>query len=142
MDLSTNIDMRYKLKKRLILEEGYRQFPYKDTHGKLTIGYGRCLDTNGINQDEALYLLNNDIDKIENELIKNIKFYDSLDDARKLVLIDMSFQMGIYGVLGFVQFLKALENKDYDTASKEMLNSIWGKEFINRANDLAFIMET
>ena len=33
--------------------EGYKQYPYYCTGGKLTIGYGRNLDENGINEEEA-----------------------------------------------------------------------------------------
>lgn len=50
-----------KLEKDLIRDEGLRLKPYHCTAGKLTIGYGRNLDDNGISEEEALSMLRNDI---------------------------------------------------------------------------------
>lgn len=50
-----------QLKKELIRDEGFRSKPYKCTAGKLTIGVGRNIEDNGITEDEAMYLLENDI---------------------------------------------------------------------------------
>jgi lysozyme len=41
---------------------------YRDTVGKLTIGYGRNLDDRGISEDEAGFMLDNDIDLVVAEL--------------------------------------------------------------------------
>ena len=49
------------LKKQLIMHEGLKLTPYRCTADKLTIGVGRNLDDVGITQDEAEYLLDNDI---------------------------------------------------------------------------------
>ena len=38
-------------------DEGFRSHPYRDTVGKLTIGYGRNLDDVGISEREAEQLL-------------------------------------------------------------------------------------
>ena len=43
--------------------EGLRLFPYADTVGKLTIGFGRNLTDIGISRDEADALLTNDLDR-------------------------------------------------------------------------------
>lgn len=64
--------------RRLEFHEGCRLMPYRCTAGKLTIGIGRCIDTNpftkeelqavgdwkhGITRNAALMLLRNDIDR-------------------------------------------------------------------------------
>ena len=49
------------LEEQLIRHEGYRQFPYNCSAGKRTIAIGRNLDDRGISEDEAKYMLRNDI---------------------------------------------------------------------------------
>lgn len=52
--------------------EGLRLKPYRCTSNKLTIGYGRNIEDNGITIDEAEYLLNNDVDKCIKQLNLNL----------------------------------------------------------------------
>jgi hypothetical protein len=52
----------------------------------------------------------------------------------------MIFQMGFAGVGKFRNMIKALQNKDYSTASKEMLDSAWNRQTPNRAKELSDIM--
>ena len=49
------------IKDMIRTNEGYRQFPYRCTADKLTIGIGRNLDDKGISPEEANMLLENDI---------------------------------------------------------------------------------
>ena len=46
---------------QIIRHEGFRNKPYKCTANKLTIGYGRNIEDNGITKTEASVLLKNDI---------------------------------------------------------------------------------
>lgn len=135
-------DMRLKLKSRLLDEEGYRQFPYIDTTGHTTIGIGRNLSSAGISMNEALYLLDDDIMQCEKDLWASFPWYANLDDARKIVLIDMCFNMGIINLLKFINMINALKNKNYSLAAREMLNSKWATQVHARAKKLAIIMET
>lgn len=115
--------------------------PYKCTSNKLTIGVGRNLDDNGISKDEAMYMLNNDIHRCIKELESALPFFHNLPTARQDVLISMVFNMGLTRLLGFKKMLKALEDRDYKEASKQMLDSKWKKQVGNRATELAYIME-
>ena len=45
----------------LELDEGFRSKPYRDVVGKLTIGFGRNIEDNGITKPEARQLLFNDV---------------------------------------------------------------------------------
>ena len=47
---------RDRLRAQLVLHEGSRLKPYRDTVGKLTIGIGRNLDDVGLSEDEVDYL--------------------------------------------------------------------------------------
>ena len=128
--------MRDKLKELLIRHEGLVKKPYKDTVGKLTIGVGRNLDDVGITKDEALYLLDNDIDRVEDEL-KKFDWFNELDEVRQVAIIDMCFNLGLSRFLQFKKTIEALKDKDWGKAAEEMLNSKWAKQVGNRAVELS-----
>lgn len=116
------------LKDQLIQHEGLRLKPYRCTAGKLTIGVGRNLEDTGISEEEAMFLLDNDIARFTYLCQTRIPCFMSLSDSRKNVLVDMAFNMGIAGLLKFQNMLSALEEGDYEKATAEMLNSVWAKQ--------------
>lgn len=134
--------VRQKLRARLLTEERYLQFPYKDTAGYLTVGIGRNLSVVGVSVDEAFLLLDHDIENAEKDLWRSCSFYSSLDEIRKSVLIDMVFNMGIKSVIQFKEMISCLEKQDWKGAAKAMLDSEWAKQVGKRADRLALIMET
>jgi len=129
--------------KRLIKKhEGLRLLPYICPPGKLTIGYGRNLEDVGITTMEAELLLQHDIVRIEKEA-KEIfkKVWDELDDTRKAVIVDMLYNLGSSRFIKFKKFIAAVKKKDFDTAAKEMLDSLWAKQVKSRATELAELMK-
>lgn len=126
----------------IIRHEELRLFPYKCTSRKLTIGVGRNLDDNGISEDEAMYMLRNDLSRCMIEARGALPFFDTLLDARQDVIINMVFNLGLTKFLRFKKMIKALEDKNYDKASEEMLDSKWAKQVKGRAIELAQIMST
>ena len=79
----------------LITHEGLRLKPYRCAAGKLTIGVGRNLEDVGITEEEALYLLKNDIRRVINELKDVLPFWNELSKTRQEALIDMCFNLGL-----------------------------------------------
>ena len=147
----------YTACQRLIVHEGLRLQPYFCSKNKLTIGVGRCIDTNPITKEEervvgdwrhgiskcsAIYLLQNDINKINKDLNKKIKFFKKLDDERQYALLDMAFNMGVSGLLKFTKMLKAMEKGNYQEASKECLNSVYARDLKTRARRIAATIAT
>lgn len=129
--------------KNLIREhEGLRLRPYKDTEGYVTIGYGRCLDKKPLKLEEAEYLFNNDFNDALLEVKTNIPFFENLNYARQIVLIDMCFNLGIKGLLGFKNTLRYVGEGNYEQAAKNMLKSKWAKQVKGRAVKLSKMMET
>ena len=120
--------------------EGLRLKPYKCTAGKLTIGYGRNIEDNGITESEAEMLLNNDIQNCYSECSK-LTCWNKLNEARQAVLVDMCFNLGISRLKGFKKMLAALEVGAYYRASAEMLDSKWAKDVKTRATKLAAIIK-
>ena len=128
------------LKDQLILHEGLKLEPYQCTAGKLTIGVGRNIEDIGITEDEARYLLDNDILRVCDELDRNLPWWRDLSDARQRVLVDMVFNLGISRFMQFKATIAAIESGDYDTASEEMLNSRWADQVGQRAKTLSRMM--
>ena len=129
------------LRKYIIKNEGFRKHPYRCTAGKLTIGYGRNLDDTGISRDEASYLLDRDLMTINLKLHK-IKEYKTLDNRRQAVIIDMTYNMGYRGIVGFKKMWKAIKDKNYELAADEIIRSRYAQQLKNRASDNARIMLT
>ncbi len=134
---------RERLREMLIRHEGLRLKPYRDSVGKLTIGVGRNLDDIGISEDEAFYLLENDIRRAEETAAECAALhgvvFESLPEDARLVLTDMAFNLG-YKLSGFKKMFAALRAGDYEEAAREMLDSRWARQVGNRARELSEIM--
>jgi lysozyme len=122
--------------------EGVEHKPYTDTVGKLTIGVGRNLDDRGLSEHEIDFLLQNDIQLVEEELDQWWPHWRSLNQTRQLVVADMMFNMGRPRLSQFKMFLAALQSSDYAAASTEMLDSKWARQVKGRATTLADMMST
>ena len=126
-----------KMIEQLVDHEGLELHPYEDSLGILTIGVGRNLEERGISEDEAFYLLGNDIEVIWDELVKQHPIVEDLDDQRQMVLLDMAFNMGVPRLGKFKKMWAAIEDGDMIEASKQALDSRWADQVGRRAETLA-----
>jgi lysozyme len=124
----------------LLKHEGLKLFVYNDTMGIPTIGVGRNLRDRGLTKEEALYLLNNDIKSFSDQLTKALPWYSGLPQDARNVLLDMCFNLGLGGLLGFKQTLALIQKGDYKKASIEMLKSPWADQVGYRAQELSNIL--
>ena len=129
------------IERQLIEHEGLEQKVYRCTAGKLTIGVGRNLEDKGITEEEALFLLRNDIAECEDDLRSIFTKFDALDESRKRVLIDMRFNLGPSGFRMFKKMITAVKDKDLSRAAKEMKDSNWFRQVGKRAKTLFKMME-
>jgi len=113
--------------------EGFRNMPYKDTRGFLTIGYGTKLP---ITEKEASTLLESRLNNIKQELLNNKPFVTELPEFIQEVLFEMGYQLGVPKQLLFVKMWKAIENRNWDNMIKEMIDSKWYRETPNRVKKL------
>jgi lysozyme len=137
--------MNDHLLKQIKRHEGLVKHAYQDHLGYWTIGYGRLIDEKlggGLSEDEASFLLRNDIARAYADLINNHPWVDDLDAARRDVLINMCFNMGISRLNKFVQTLAAVRAGEYEAAASEMLDSLWAEQVGDRAKELAEQMLT
>lgn len=133
--------MMHSIEDQLILHEGLRLKPYRCTAGKLTIGVGRNLEDKGISHDEAMILLRNDIAEVTAQL-ERFDWFRALGPVRRKVLIDMCFNLGMAGLMGFKQMIEALKRADYERAADEMVNSRWYRQVGERGRRLERMMRT
>jgi len=146
---------------KLIAHEGLRLQVYKDTLGIDTIGIGRNLEDRGITKKEldwmdipsmdavyeygiteadAMYLAQNDVQIVEEELVRAHPCVEELDSVRQLVLMDMAFNMGVPRLRKFKKMWNAVHEKKFDIAAKEMLDSRWAVQVKSRSTKLAHAM--
>tara|TARA_R110000823_G_scaffold22854_3_gene68584 strand:- start:263 stop:679 length:417 start_codon:yes stop_codon:yes gene_type:complete len=126
----------------LIKHEAMRLKPYHCTAGALTIGVGRNLDSMGLSEDEAYYLLQNDIRRCEKELLKVFEWFAYLDNVRQDAMMDMCFNLGISRLRGFEKALEAMEDGNYEEAAVEFLDSNWADQVGQRAITITNMIRT
>lgn len=112
-------------------DEGEVLTAYTDSLGFLTIGIGRLIDERkggGISADEAAYLLANDIRAKTAGVLAALPWAAGLDEARRGVLVNMAFQLGLNGLLGFKNTLALIQGGNYARAAEGMAASLWAKQ--------------
>lgn len=119
--------------------EGLRLKPYRCSSQKLTIGYGRNLQDNGISQEEADTLLQHDLDSAIKEA-ESLLFFSSLNEPRQAVIVNMVFNLGLPRFGMFKKMIAAIEDEHWTVAAAEMLNSRWARQVGKRANTLSEMM--
>jgi lysozyme len=135
------------IKRSIILEslkrhEGFRQFPYTDTVGILTVGYGRNLEDVGVSRDEAAMLLEGDVTAAIALCLQAFPWLATVDDVRAAVIVEMAVNLGIDRLKGFKKMLAACEKGDYALAAAEALASKWRTQVGARAFRLARQLES
>ncbi|MGB3930750.1 MAG: glycoside hydrolase family protein [Sphingobium sp.] len=146
----------------LVRDEGERLKVYLCTANRRTIGVGRNLDDvgisaaetaalgltvascvrGGITREQSRALLDNDIRRCEADLDRRLTWWRTLDPVRQRVLVNMCFNLGIKGLLGFVNTLGMVKAGRYADAATNMLKSKWAAQVGKRANRLSEMMRT
>jgi lysozyme len=120
-------------KARGVALRDYRLIPgYAALSGKpWTCGVGFCSPeigpSTGMTDVQIDAELGNRLGAIEATLDKAIPWWRGLSDERQDVLVQMAYQMGTDGVLGFHDTLEALKAGDFKAAANHMRNSAWAK---------------
>lgn len=126
-----------KIIQRIKEYEGYSDKPYQCTAKKWTIGFGYNYEDRGFVTDDITRILANGFNKelAEKLLEKDVEqctkqasafpFFNSMNDARRAVVIDMIYQLGISGLKAFKKMIERLEKGDWKGAALEMIHSRW-----------------
>ena len=131
-----------KLKKRIKQNEGFSLKPYKDQLGFLTIGYGHLILDNEksllkkkIYKKELEKIFVQDFTRSLNNFNQHLKVFTSNKKEAEL-LIEMLFQLGTKGVLGFKNLLQNMNKGNKHLVCFEMMNSLWYKQTPKRVKIL------
>ena len=133
-----------RLLSQLQTDEGFRSSAYQDSLGFWTIGIGRLIDGKkggGINKDEALYLLQNDVGSKERQL-SAYAWFTGQDSVRQAALTNMAFNLGLDGLLHFPHFLGYMLNRDSANAVTELIGTPWQQQVGARADRIIKQLET
>ena len=134
-----------RLIKDLEKQEGMVLSAYQDHLGYWTIGIGRLIDKRRrgrITVDEAYYLLTNDITRKEIELYDKLPWLSKHPENVQRALMNMSFQMGVSGILKFKRTLSLVGEKRYNEAADNALKSKWAKQTPRRAKEVTDLMRS
>jgi len=139
-----SLSIKPELINQIKQDEGLRLRAYQDTLGNWTIGYGHTPALEGeiwtpAQAEETLVL---DLNKAANELDKALPWAEGMGVVRWSVFVNMTFNLGIGGLLKFRDTLSAAQSGDYEKAAAGMLNSLWAKQVGQRAFRLADQMRT
>ncbi len=116
-------------------DESYRRCVYDDSLGKATIGFGHLMiggeEKVGkcITPESAIKMLRSDYSTAREGVIRN---YPWAEGETRLILTNMTFQLGNGGVSKFKNAITAFNEKEYDTAAAEMIDSKWCVQTTNR----------
>lgn len=111
--------------------EGFRANPYIDSDG-MSIGYGTHLP---LTQYEGKLLMIHRLSIAEDKL-KRYSWYSRLSHNRKVILIQIVYQLGLTRFLKFNRTIWCLENRYYHAAANHLRNSLWYKQSGTRSKEL------
>lgn len=121
-------------------DEGYEQYPYTDSEGYLSIGIGMCIDKRvpgtGMSREVARYAVRLKVQQIAKDLTTAIPWWVNQPEPIQNVLVNMSYQLGVNGLLGFKHFLALCQEGSYLDAANAGLDSQWAKQCPTRAKKL------
>lgn len=132
------------IEKLLEQDEGFVPHAYQDSEGYWTIGIGRLIDERrggGISREEAIYLLKNDIKQKSEELDSKIPWWRHESQIRRWAMLNMAFNLGVEGLLGFKKTMYHWAKGEYKEAAKCALDSLWAKQVKSRAKRIAHMIE-
>ena len=129
--------------------EGYERNKYLDPLGFETVGIGRNLEVYPFDPDEQEQY---DILGFYSHLDATAWAYDKLKQCRqdvvihnpwlvespaeiRLIVVDMTFNLGLKGILGFKNMLKAIKVGDYYEAAAQLKDSKYYHQVGRRSQD-------
>ena len=121
--------------------EGFRSQVYQCTAGLDTIGFGFKVSDLELDMDMAEEILVRKLEKLIRRVKNRFSWVNESPFEIQDVIYEMCYQMGVSGFSKFKKTIKYLADKNYDKASKEMLDSRWARQTPNRAIRLSNIVK-
>ena len=121
--------------------EGYRSKVYKDSLGIPTIGYGFAIKDLELDQDICDLILERKVKDLKDRIKKKFSWYKYMPPTIKDIVVEMCYQLGLYGFSCFKKTISYLQNKEWEKSSVEMLDSRWAVQTPRRARELSEIVK-
>ena len=121
--------------------EGYVKMVYKDSLGIDTIGYGFAIKDLELDEDICNEILLRKLKDLEKQVNKKFGWFKYMPPNIKDVVMEMCYQLGVTGFSKFKKTIAFLQDKKWQEASVEMLDSLWAKQTPNRAKALSNIVK-
>ena len=133
------------------LSEGFRDHVYMDTEGFRTIGWGHKVvhednfeDGKTYTKEELQEVFDKDLNKAigKARTLMEQNGVTDLPTTAQHTLTEMVFQLGPTGVSKFKNMWKCLQDRNFEGASLEMLDSKWNRQTPNRCKKLSDQMKS
>lgn len=118
----------------IILDEGIKLMPYKDTLGNWTIGVGyligKELESLRLSEQTVLFMMREklcDAAKIADKIFSRA-LMSSLKPARRAVILSLIYNMGEMRFRTFRHMIEAIHGGDWNHAAEELRDSKWAKD--------------
>tara|TARA_R100001594_G_scaffold77439_1_gene112058 strand:- start:115 stop:519 length:405 start_codon:yes stop_codon:yes gene_type:complete len=129
------------LKERIKKHEGYVGMVYDDSLGIPTIGYGFAIKDLELDEDICDEILARKLKDLDARIKNKFSWFKYMPPEIKDVVMEMCYQLGVGGFSKFKKTISYLQNKQFQDASVEMLDSLWAKQTPNRAEALSEIVK-
>ncbi|MDA8303546.1 MAG: hypothetical protein M0016_00015 [Deltaproteobacteria bacterium] len=118
--------------------EGFSSTVYTDTTGHKTIGYGFNMEAMGITQEtmtifEAQDILEKKVLEIRQQIFLPEDSFEKFTMNEKAVMLDMAYNLGVAEFFKFDNFLKYINQGNYEYAATDLTNTLWYKQVGQRA---------
>ena len=117
--------------------EGYVGIVYKDSLGIDTIGYGFAIKDLELDEDVCEIILERKVKDLQDRVDNKFNWYRYMPPEIKDIVLEMCYQMGVYGFSCFKKTIAYLQDKQWEKASVEMLDSLWARQTPNRAKEMS-----
>ena len=117
--------------------EGYVGIVYKDSLGIDTIGYGFAIKDLELDEDICEIILERKITQLIDRINNKFSWYKYMPQEIKDIVTAMCYQLGVTGFSKFKKTIAYLQDKKWEEASVEMLDSLWARQTPNRAKEMS-----
>ena len=129
------------LESQLVRHEGYRNLPYEDSEGIITIGVGHNMEAKPVADDIIQRWFQEDLQEARDFLYSNWPWIQNIDETRRDAFLNMAFNLGSK-LKGFRNMFSAAKKGEWNQAAAEALDSLWAKQVGDRAIELAEQIKT
>ena len=143
-----------QLRKELERDEGCKYEIYLDHLGYPTFGIGHLITDDDleskvwplglgktsvgveVSEERVKEAFNSDIETVLSDCCRLYEYFDDLPEEAQLIIANMMFNLGYPRLSKFKGMKRGVDERDWNAAADEMVDSLWYRQVTNRANRL------